>query len=330
MGDEDTVDSIAAQEMGGGEPAEPSAEPTAPESGHGGAAPPEGEPQPEPEPAAAGEDGQATEGEDDDDDDHADLDETLKAHPAVRRLLNRGRKYRRQLAKHRPLAEVVQAVGGVDKLPDILAKARNYDTLIESQRARLQRGGSEADREKTAEAPPDWDDPNFPFDKADPAGRYLFETIKGLHTKHSSEVQELKQAIAGLERKLSGLDSGLQRERVTAVQQQWIAETDRAAQQVPEAARAAFKDLVFGAYRQATERGIALTPQQAIEHYAKMFKALNGSSAALKAAATQQRAEHAQNQPGRTAFSGGSPASARDKATETLDDIFEREGIYVP
>lgn len=331
MPDEETVDSIAAQDMGGGD-VDTSVEEAPPPEGQSETTPPASEPA-----EGSPEEGQPTDkpDDDDDDDDAADLDETLKAHPAVRRLLNRGRKYRRQIAKYRPHAEVVNSLGGVESLQDIVAKARSYDAIGRSPNVRrlIEGRGEPEPKDQKPATPTEWDDPEFPFDKQDPAGRYLHQSFREFHHTARdlrSEIENVRQENAELKRQIEGIHGGLQRERVTQTQQQWVDKTNRAAADVPDAVRDAFKDLVFGAYQQSLARGVQITPEQAIEHYGKMFKALHGNNAALKAAATQKLAEQAKHMPGKAAFSGGQPATARDKANETLDDIFADQGIYVP
>ncbi len=276
---------------------------------------------------------------DDDDEgaaDDAELnDAPFRDDPRIKRLRNRVRSLNRRVANSREFVETARALGlKPQQLRDIADHARRYQEalpVLQSREflevaTRVARGGDTAQQDRRPQ-PFVFDDSDFPFDRNDPAGRWMYDREK----HHAQEKHELREMVRSLSNDIAQLRNGFTGEQRSREVGAWRSTMDAAAAKVPEKIngiplRTLFKDAVIGAFHMAKQRGVVLNPQQVIAHYLKEFNLPSSTQAAAKAAASQQRmAEQNQRRPGAPAFVGGSPSNANpDRSRERVSDVSRR------
>jgi hypothetical protein len=296
--------------------------------------------EPSPQNAAGAEDADDVDAEDPNED--ADLN--FRDHPRFKALKNKARKLQRHLAKAK---ETAARFTGVN-LDDLTFKSRNYDALEQriAQNPKLRAfleggpepttGGARRSAEPSSDA---FDDANFPFDPADPGGKFLLEQARTNHTLQGT----LRQLTTRLERaeqdnrRLIEHLTGTQRTEIVGA---WKSATDTAAAKLPEKIRIngtvmplreMFRDTVYGAFQAAQSGGRSVTKElvnEVIKHYLGEFGLTKGTGTKA-AAATQRTAEHATTiWPRTSALVGqGTPASAREgrgaeNAHQAINRIF--------
>ncbi len=278
---------------------------------------------------------------DDDDDgaaDDAEIDNSpLRNDPRVTRLRNRVRSLNRRVAKHRDLVETARALNVTpQQLRESIDFANRYREalpVLQSQEflevaLRRRNGGASAQQQERRQPPPPaFDDSDFPFDRNDPAGRWMYEREK----RHHAEKTELVEMVRSLSNDLAQLRGGFAGQQRAQEVGTWRTTMEAAASKVPEKIngiplRTLFKDAVVGAFHMAKQRGVRLDPQRVIAHYLKEFNLPSSTQTAARAAASQQRmAEQNQRRPGASAFVGGSPSNANpDRSKERVSDVSRR------
>ncbi len=276
---------------------------------------------------------------DDDDENAADdaelNDAPFKDDPRFKRLQNRVRSLNRRVAKSREFVETARALGLTpQQLRDVTDHARRYQEalpVLQSREflevaTRLAQGGASAQQDRRPQ-PFVFDDSDFPFDRNDPAGRWMYDREK----HHAQEKHELREMVRSLSNDVAQLRNGFTGDQRSREVSTWRTSMDAAAAKVPEKingipVRTLFRDAIVGAFHMARQRGVRLNPQQVIAHYLKEFNLPSSTQTAARAAASQQRmAENNQRRPGTPAFMGGTPSNANpDRSKERVSDVSRR------
>ncbi len=275
---------------------------------------------------------------DDDDESAADdaelNDAPFKDDPRFKRLQNRVRSLNRRVAKSREFVETARALGLTPaQLRDVADHARRYQEALPVLKSReflevatrLAQGGNSAPQDRRPQ-PFVFDDSDFPFDRNDPAGRWMYDREK----HHAQEKHELREMVRSLSNDVAQLRGGFTGQQRAQEVGTWSTAIDGAASRIPEKVngipiRTLFRDACVGAYKEARSRGTRITPQQVIAHYLKEFNLPSSTQTAARAAATQRMAEQNQRRPGSQAFVGGSPSNANpDRSKERVSDVSRR------
>jgi len=297
------------------EAAAPSASGAAPDGGDGSQ--PSGDDHVEAVGAAddAGDGARSDDDDSDDDDDYSDV--PFNEHPRFKALTRKLSKTKKQLARFRPLAERVKDVN-VDELS---LKARTADQLQEvlSKNPKLRQQMLEAmarpDAGNEPEPEPEFDPSKLPFDTSDESGKFFAAWRK--------EFLDLKKENARLAGELKSIrETGAQQQRAVEVRS-WKSAVEAAQAHVPEHFREMFNDAVYGAFREAKERGVRLDPQKVIDHYLKKAGINKGTQAKASAAAAQRIAEQNKKLPQQPAKPGVAAAAKGDRK-ETVADVSKR------
>jgi hypothetical protein len=305
----------------------------------GAGAPPMDAPAIEPEGQPADTSASAADVVDDDDDsasDDAEIDNSpLKDDPRVRRLRNQLRSAKRRVAASREFVDTARALGlTAAQLRDVDDLARRYKEalpVIQSREflevaSKLPRGDNRAEPDRRQEpALPAFNEDDFPFDKNDPAGRWMLDRERN----HYNEKNELRSMVQALSRDIAQLKNGFTGEQRAKDVATWKGAIDGACSKVPEKLqglplRNMLRDALIGARAEAQRRGVRLDPQKAIAHYLKEFGLSSTTQAAAKAAASQRIAETNKTRPGGQAFVGGQPTAAGDRSQERIGDVSRR------
>jgi hypothetical protein len=232
-------------------------------------------------------------------------------------------KQRRQLTRYRP---IVQRVNGVD-LDTVIARARSADEIqgVLAKHPKLRKQVLDAlggQAEPDADDDDQFDPKSLPFNTDDDAGKFFAQMVKDFRAMQK-ELKAAKAELAGVKQ------TGLQQTRAQEMRT-WQSATKAAAAQVPEWARDMFNDAVYGAFREAEQKGVRLEPQKVIKHYLSKLPISDRQKAAAAAASASRAANRNSTLP-RVPQTPGVPAGAR-KQGETVADVNRRirGGGYFP
>lgn len=303
-------------------------------------------------PVAASPDSESVDADDLDSDDE-DYSALPANDPQVQRVLKRLRKLDRWAKKHRP---VVQRVRDLD-VDSLIVTQRNHQALMERLQAEpelLQRvvtPGPAAAPQPQAQAPrrPEYQPlaiPDPPFEPSDEGGKYIHEMHRTLQALHK-ELWETRYGVGAAFQDLlqwrKGLEGERQQSQVKATVSKWTAAIEQVGQDYDDDGRQLVADEIKTLYQWAkanNRQDILNDPAPAIARvlegkkaYARFKKgAAPAQAAAIAQAASQQRiAEQNRQRPGAAAFTGGTPAPARNKSGERIKDVIARKlGRHVP
>lgn len=253
--------------------------------------------------------------DDSDDDDYSDV--PFNEHPRFKALTRKLSKQGRQLAKLRPVADRVKDVN-VDELS---LKARTADQLnaVLARNPKLRQQMLEAlsspDRGDEPESEPEFDSSKLPFDVSDESGKFFAKFYK--------EFLELRKENGRLSSHLKQMGEDSARNANAGEARNWKSAVTAAEAHVPEHFREMFHDAVYGAFKEARERGVKVDPQKVIDHYLKKTGVNKGVQAKASDAAAQRIAEKNKNLPHQPA-NAGAPAGAKGDRKETVADVNRR------
>lgn len=233
--------------------------------------------------------------------DSDDQDDARPIEDRHKRLSAAHNKLKRRFGKAWPTVKALKDAG-ITNIPDVVARARNFDALLErvgGDTARLTRlieglnnqaDDGARDTRTAARGAKDTTDEVEQLTDAQYAELWDTTTPAGKHfVAQDRLVRSLRSELKTTQSRLDKLEGGISQDKQASVRQAWLNPMTAAAAKIKDPdVRDVFTDLVKSAFNAARAAGKNVDPNTVISHYLKKLKVAPGE-ARIAAAAGQQR-----------------------------------------